>query len=360
MKGATVNYHGHRPTGTLRVSVIRGQHLTPQNGLGIPGSLVSTVIWDPIKYLDDKSRDKILECDPTSKAVYHIGETESSSVTFNPEWKKMHCSDQLQRLKQLLPNTNFISESNPHDTINSNGVFVEGKSGQSLEMPILQPMTAPRQQSTVDIEEEEEEEGENVDEIELMPWDASHGAIVIQVRFTDVLSKLPIFDHVLGEVVIPFKNIVTNGIDSWFQVLPKGTLETIEDIPTDESKLESENADVKSFLTRLTDPDSLRDVDEEPDAETHMPRIYIKAQFTPPEDDITDIGLETSIVVAEHMIWSANTASKDSRGFIGSSLETFNTVRGVTGQVQYLQNQLGKILDIIEKLRNLFNFTVSL
>ena len=145
-------------------------------------------------------------------------------------------------------------------------------------------------------------------------------------------------------------------VDGWFQVLPKGTLETIEDAPFDDHH---KDGDKKSFLTRLTDPDTESSGIDGTENQDKVPRIHIKAQFNAPNENVTDIDRETSIVVAEHMIWSSN-ATKDNRaGFIGSSLETFNTVRGVTGQVQLLQNQLGIILDIIEMIRNTFNFTVS-
>lgn len=355
MRGATVHYHGHRPTGTIKVSVVRGQHLSPPNGLGLPGSLVATVTWDSTKYLDEKSKKKLIEYDPTSKAPYHVGETESSSVTFNPEWSIMHESDQLQRLKQLLPSTNFLSRTNSDDTVMSNVTHNRGGSDNVLEVPILQPISALRQ--ILDVKSESAGEDENFDEIELMPWEADlqKGAIVIQVRFSDVLSKLPLFDQILGEVVIPFHNIANGGVDGWFQVLPKGTLETIED----DSIEDTEPADKQSFLTRLTDPDSDSELQRDDEVQIEVPRIYIKADFVPPNTAVTDIDRETSVVVAEHMIWSAN-ATKDSRGFIGSSLETFNTVRGVTGQVQYIQNVLGTILDIIEIIRNAFNFTVRI
>lgn len=348
MKGATVHYHGHRPTGMLKVQVCRGQNLTPQIGLGIPGSLVSTVTWDPTKFLDEKSRKKLADFE---KGIYHAGETESSSVTFNPEWKSMHGSDQLERLKQLLPSTNFLSRTNLDDTSMSEKINIQSESRETLELPILQPISELTRQAGTKSDSEIEED--SADGIELLPWEASKGAIVVQVRFTDVLSKLQIFDQILGEVVIPFDKIVKEKVDGWFQVLPKGTLETIEENPSEKP----EKSDKKSFLTRLTDPDN--ESVEEDKIQDQLPLIYLKADFVPPSDNVTDIDRETSIVVAEHMIWSTN-ETKDSSGFIGSSLKKFNTVRGVTGQVQYLQNQLGNILDKIEILRNAFNFTVRI
>jgi hypothetical protein len=346
-----VQYRSHRPTGLLKVRVNRGQNLTPQVGLGIPGSLVSTVSWDPIKFLDEASKKTVSKFDITTKSIYHVGETESSSVTFNPEWRCMHDSNQLKRLKQLLPSTNFLSRTNANDVEIIEDTNSQDEKIEELEVPILQPIAAVQ----INTETEDDENGNSKsDDIELLPWEESHGAIVVQVRFTDVLNKLPIFDQVLGEVVIPFHKVVKERVDGWFQVLPKGTLETIEenlieDIRTDEK-------DKKSFLTRLTDPDSEHIKQSELEKDS-LPRVYVQANFELPNDNVTDIDKETSIVVAEHMIVSVGTI-KDSRGFIGSSLETFNTVRGVTTQVQYLQNKLGNILDAIEIIRNAFNFTV--
>ncbi len=199
MKDTTVQYEGHRPTGTLKISVDRGQHLTPQLGLGIPGSLVSHIVWDPTKFLDDKSIKKITDFDATSKEIYHVGETESSAVTFNPEWKAMHSSDQLQRLRQMLPSTNFLSRTNSSGDLTTNDI--SGKKSQgTLEVPILQPIRALGQQGKTNQNEISEEE-ENKNQIELVPWEACKGAIVVQVRFTDVLNKLPIFDQILGESI---------------------------------------------------------------------------------------------------------------------------------------------------------------
>eukprot|EP01083_Nonionella_stella_P098365 276568_1 len=130
-------------------------------------------------------------------------------------------------------------------------------------------------------------------------------------------------------------------------------MDTVEEFPDNEP----EDPSNKSFLTRLTDPDDETISKINKEAKDTLPRIHIKAEFEPPNGIVTDIDRETSIVVAEHMIWSASATTDNRPGFIGSSLETFNTVRGVTGQVQYLQNQLGIILDVIETLRNTFNFT---
>jgi len=347
LKCATVQYRNHRPAGTLKVNIVRGKNLSPH--LGIPGSLVCTATWDPTKFANEKTKKDIHDYDKSSVAAYHIGETESSAVTFNPEWKRLLQSDELQRLKQLLPSTNFLSRSSSHELNNSHlGINGDDKDHKNaLEMPILQPI-ARGQEATITLEGEEE----SVEQIELKPWESSKAALVVQVRFTDVLNILPMFDQVLGDVVIPFYKIYNdNKISGWFQVLPKGTLETIE-IPQD-----LETTCDNSFLARLTNPDDETPEKDNQEKKNEVPMIYLEAEFIMPGDNFTDIDRETSIVVAEHMISSAS-ASEDIRvGFIGSSISTFNTVRGVTGQVQFIQNQLGNVLNYIEIIRNAFNFT---
>ena len=326
--------------------------MTPQLGLGIPGSLISTISWDPTKYLDDKLKKKIVDFDPTSKVLYHLGETENSAVTFNPQWKSVHDSDQLKRLKQLLPSTNFLSRSNSNDLDTDE----MNKKLNSLEVPILQPIVERRVDAEAKVEEDDSESDDDpAAKFDLVPWEESKGAVVVQIRFSDVLNKLPIFDQILGEVVLPFSSIVKNGVDGWFQVLPKGTMETIEEFPVEEPKAKEQ----KSLLTRLTIPDEEIVPDNDDKGHDKVPCVYVKAQFLPTDRVESDISRETSIVVAEHMIHHANTSKDSKSGFIGTSLETFNTVRGVSGQVQYLQNQLGNILDWIEIIRNTFNFTVS-
>lgn len=198
MKGATVQYEGHRPTGKLKICVDRGQNLTPQLGFGIPGSLVSHVVWDPTKFLDEKSIKRITDFDAASKAIYHVGETESSAVTFNPQWKAMHSSDQLQRLKQMLPSTNFLSRTNSSGDLSMNNISGT-KIQDTLEVPILQPIEAIGQETEKNHQNEVDEEEENRNQIKLIPWEDCKGAIVVQVRFTDVLNKLPIFDQILGK-----------------------------------------------------------------------------------------------------------------------------------------------------------------
>ena len=304
---------------------------------GLPGSLVSTVSYHPLKFADENLKRDLLSCDPSAKSTYHIGETESSTVTSSPVWEQMLLSDDVQRLKQLLPSTNFLSR----DEFFSNGeelvddVLTSRKNQESsLQYPLLQQIKSSNIMES---------------QVELIPWKDSTGAIIIQIRFSDVLNKLPLFDQILGEVTIPLSRLVLEkDIEGWFKVELKGTPQSIE----------------TSIDHEVNEEDS--DSDNEHDQKTIKysngsghPQIYIKVKLFIPNSSSTDIDRETSIVVTEQMARSANLSEEKGIGFIGTSINTFNTVRGVSGNVQYLQNQLGNALDMIEMVQNAFNFAVS-
>jgi hypothetical protein len=52
------------------------------------------------------------------------------------------------------------------------------------------------------------------------------------------------------------------------------------------------------------------------------------------------------------MMRSTTIAQEQGLGMIGSSISTLKTVRGLGANLQFIQNQLGSILDIIEAVRN--------
>jgi len=351
MRGATIKYRQHRPVGELEISVIRGRNLVPQ--LGIPGSLVSTIMWDPLKFADESFKGSMIESDPSSGKIYQIGETESSGVTSAPEWKVAHASNELKRMRQLLPSTNFLSRTNSSANLKRE-VMDELKEYSTivLNFPILQPIVF----GGGHIEESEGEDNEStvhMENIRLLPWDTSKGAVVVRIRFADVLNKLPIFDQILGDVIIPFSRIAKDEtVEGWFQVLEEGTLQTLEE-PKDDDATNMNSLKSSGREVELSDAAS-RTVEG-------MPYIYLRVALKLPNSRIvTDIDKETSVVVAEHLIRSANEKRDRGLGFLGTSINTFNTVTGVRGNIQYLQNQLGSFLDMIEIVKNLFNFTVCI
>ena len=361
MRGATIKYRKHRPRGGLEISVLQGRNLVPQ--LGIRGSLVSSIMWDPLKFADESSKGSIMESDPASSAVYQIGETEGSGVTSAPEWKVAHASNELERMRQLLPSKNFLSRTNSSADLRKEVMDELTESSRNvLNFPILQPILFDGKNDE-DVSEDDSEVNENTSHmknIQLLPWESSQGALVVRIRFADVLNKLPIFDQILGDVVIPFSRIATAGsVEGWFQVLEKGSLRTVEEPSDDDSKKKSNKNDASKVLNSHTGKEV-----ESPDTFSKIiegkPFIYLKTTLKLPNTRmVTDIDKETSVVVAEHLIRSANAKEDSLLGFLGTSINTFNTVTGVRGNIQYLQNQLGNLLDMFEIVKNLFNFTVS-
>jgi len=322
---------------------------------GIPGILESSVIWYPLYFADETLKSSIVKYDATSKSAYHIGATESSGVTFSPVWDKMHESDELMGLKQLLPSNNFLTKTNSHVEPVSHDNDEPGIQNMSnnlmLHFPLLQPIAALGEPL-----DGNGHDGEKLP-IELLPWESSMGAIVFQVRFTDVLNRLRLFDDTVGEVVIPLEKIIKmKEIKGWFKVLKKGTRALIE-IQQDEL-----SKDKLSGLHPNPELDSKLDLSlsNKTDKKSTLkddPMIFLEVKITFPDDNTTDIDKETSFVVAEEMIRSASFSQDTRVGIIGTSISTFNTVRGVTGNVQYLQNQLGSLLDMMDMFRNALNFS---
>jgi len=358
MRGASVKYKTHRPAGGLEISISRGRNLVPH--YGIPGSLVSSIIWDPLKFADENAKKSIVECDPSSNGLHQIGETEGSGVTSSPEWKKVHGSNELERMKQLLPSKNFLSRTQSSGDLSC--IDPTQLNDNVLHFPILQPIAPIDQQEASAADDGSDgNDAIHLEHVKILPWEAAKGAIIIQVRFADVLNTLPIFDQILGDVVIPISMIAKDMmVEGWFEVLEKGTLRTIE-LPKDDDSTHICNDDGENLSTRLATQDATNDEKEsiskiEPDSK---PSIYLKVKLNVPGGrNISDIDKETSIVVAEHLIRSAK-KTDHGPGFLGTSISTFNTVTGVRGNLQHLQNQLGDALDMFEIVLNTFNFTVS-
>jgi hypothetical protein len=361
MKGNMVKYKKHRPVAELDIAVLRGRNLAPNHR--IPGSLVASIFWEPSKFADEYTKRTIKDIDPSSCGLHQIGETEGSGMTSSPEWLIAHPSNELERMKQLLPSKNFLSRTNSSADLKIDILReIKPLDTSTLTFPILQSISAPSIIPEADLEEEEETEEDNTnlaglpsENIQLVPWESSKGAIVIQVRFADVLNKLPIFDQVLGEVVIPLARLAKDGsIEGWFKVLEKGTIRTEEDICDEETKkVPCSNKDATDILNRLVGGDSEQRVsDTTPEDASKHPSIFLQARLkVPSTSDTTDIDKETSRVIAEHLIRSTKAKEDSGLGFLGTSISTFNTVTGVRGNVQNIQNQLGSALDMIEILR---------
>ena len=338
------NYTLHRPFGCLEVAVLRGKNLV--NELGLPGSLHASVIWVPLKLADEKTIKNASRKDPTARGYHQIGTTSKSGITSNPVWDEMVESEECKRLRQLIPMTGFWTDT--HQAADTDEML--GRTEKDcIRFPILQPL------------DHETKKVSNVS-----PFESSQGAVVVQIRFHDVLNTLPVFDDLLGEVIIPFSHLANeNEFEGWYRLKRTGSakvahidLDSFQHSALREAKPNSydgsylDKKDSKSIGDTLSADyrQNVKVVDE-------VPEVYLRIKFKRPvfQTEVCDAERESSIVIAEEMIRTA-VNEEGSIGLIGSSISTINTVRGLRGNVQYIQNELGKMLDILEQIRNIFNF----
>lgn len=138
-------------------------------------------------------------------------------------------------------------------------------------------------------------------------------------------------------------------VEGWFRLLDVGTTDTIpgesSDDTADEYQAESEDLDA---------------VDDDGSIPTAIeyPEIHVKVKFSPKQslDGGTSLvdDVESFKIVCEEMSRTAAMAQGNRVGVIGSSLNTINTVRTLGGT---LQNQISYVVDILERIRNAFNFS---
>uniref|UniRef100_A0A7S4W2P0 C2 domain-containing protein n=1 Tax=Ditylum brightwellii TaxID=49249 RepID=A0A7S4W2P0_9STRA len=348
-KKMAVNYSVHRPTGRLEVQVLQGKNLRSRE-LGIPGTPFASVLWDPTRFASERVRKKMIQHDSTAGSAHEIGVVKSSGVglTANPRWDKIEESSELRRMRQLMPNKQFWTDKDLQTVSQQKKDKIDLQRGasQSLDFPILQPIKPSKKRTNSD-----GSSGESI-AMELAPWETSHGAIVVQVR-----SKLPVFEDVLGEVVVPLKHLVQeNEILGWFKLLDVGTKEMIrgnnvDDQLPDNVKMENDLNRNQVKEDQEEDSHSLGEISKDESAE-----VFLKMKFSniTSEKQTSDSDQETSIVIAEEMIRFASMASDNKIGMIGSSINTINTVRGIGGTIQ---NHLSSIIDVVESIRNAFNFS---
>ena len=309
-----------RPFGLLHVGDLRGKNLRSRE-LGLPGSFYACIMYDPLRYADEKTKSSQMNVDLSSGCIHQIGATVSPGITSNPSWIHVQDSPELMRLKHLLPDDRIWRKEKDIDA--------------SISYPILQPVTNG---------------GDSVG-ISLLPWEKSHGAIVIQVRFSDVLGSFSLFDNVIGEVVIPLAKLAGSGriVDGWFRLLGVGTTETV---PGEASATIYENID--EVVEHI-------DGGHERIHSEAFPELHMKVKFSSISGHTDGAGstnddMESFKVICEEISRTASITQENSVGMIGSSLNTINTVRTLGGQ---LQNQLSYVVDMLERVRNAFNFSVS-
>mmetsp|Transcript_9945 Transcript_9945/g.15275 ORF Transcript_9945/g.15275 Transcript_9945/m.15275 type:complete len:1481 (+) Transcript_9945:77-4519(+) len=296
-----------RTIGAVEICIKQGRNLRSQE-LGITSSVGCNVFWHPLRYCNDiEEEKKLISRDKLLEARHDIGQTEFL-FNVNPEWKDIKQSTALSRMHRLSPNLERELSGRAKSVFGTSLV-----SGTSVIFPILQPIQRMKQP-------------DKQNSATLLPWPSIMGAIVVQVRFGDVLNKLPGFEDTIGEVVIPISKLVlSNEIKGWFQVTK-----------------------VKSTHFVVCDDNN----------NTGTPSIFLHLRWLPPDLDIgvSDADKEESRVLEEDMIRAASSNVLVQRDIIGNSLDALNTVRGIGGTLQSIQNTLGDIVDMLEMFRNIFNF----
>jgi len=305
----------YRPMGTITVSVGKGRNLLSQE-LGIAGNTSCKVIWDPLRLADERMTERIAQSDVSADTPFEMGST-PTIYTSDPDWDGMEESGIAKRLNQLLPSAqnDFFEGSSKND---------DNTDIHELTFPILQPL---------------ESADSKKDGVQLGSWDSCHGAIVLQVKFQDFFNNLPGFDHVLGEVVIPFGELrVERELKAWFQILSVGT--------TSNYRLEDYEGDGGDLFCNMTlDP----------------PRVHVTLKWDPPTIPSTDNPSgeerEMSNAIQEELIRSSVLLKESKINLVDSSIGAFSKALGIGGTVQVVQNTLGSIIDMIEGLLNILNFT---
>ena len=329
-KESTVNYSLHRPLGYIEVSLRRGKNLHTKD-LGLPGSVGCHVIWDPTRYMKSEgAKLQIVSVDKALKSPHAIGDTNYTYST-NPVWTHMVPSEETKKLHQLLPSEGSFFALDPESTIgNDQRVDIPP---MSIRFPVPQPMKATEIYEDFFKKDSFRYDGFEHRQFELQPWSLSPGAIVVQVRMSDMITKLRIGD-ILGEVSIPISKLADSGeIKGWFQVLDPGSTHVVPVGGQEKSDVECNDA----------------------------PLVFLHFKWICPSSSavVTDTNREASIVITEELIRAAAKTTGTKLDLVGSSIGAFNTVRGLTSYIAIIQNTLGSILDIIERGRNAFNFTVG-
>jgi hypothetical protein len=311
--------------GKIEVSVTQGKNIRSKD-LGLPGSVGCRVFVDPLRYLSDKKKGQVIAIDSSAATIHEIGTTDFH-FTQQPQWLKLYESEECKRLKQLLPDDSVFFGTASEENIS----LQLPQHAAALRFPMLQPFSARSKELDV---------AGRLLHSELEPWSSSPGAVVVEVRFQDLLNALG-FDDALGEVCIPIAKLIENGeIRGWFRVLEVGSL-------------------IASPVSEVLKEADDRESDAIGHDEQH-PLVYVNLKWIPPSEPekVAETDHMASLVIQEELIRYTILAQKNKVDLVGSSIGAFNTVRGLRGNVQLIQNGLGAALDVIESTRNAFNFTV--
>lgn len=280
------------------MKVTKGRNLRSFE-LGFPGNVGCRVTWDPARFLDPIQK-KMKEFDLCAVTKQDLGET-FFVYSANPAWSTLHQNDLVSRLQRVTPSSAAIISSYEESVTDEREI---------LQFPILQPL------------------GKENGVLFLESWENPGPALVFDVQFSDFLNLLPGSEYSLGEVVVPLSDVVQRqSVAGWF------------DIARD-SPPESDDSVLKDH-----------------------PQIYLEVSWSPPDDTnglSEDTLREASNAIQEESLRSAILVKqrKERLGLLGSSIGALNTVRGMSANLQMVQNALGKGLCLVESLLHLLDFTV--
>lgn len=330
-----MNYTLHRPVGRISIEVSKGRNIRSRD-LGLAGNAGCRVYWDPLRCANAKQKEKILAIDKSANTLHEVGYTESKFTT-NPTWENFRQSEECQRLKQVLPHHGHFFETEE-----------ELAEASGCEFPILQPFRK--------VDDDGDEPTHHIN-AELESWEASPGAVVFQIRFRDILNMLPGSDHVFGEVALPLSALLENSeISGWFQVLGAGTTDLA---PVKEASTLGVPAVLgdTALVGGLADSALAMALD--------LPMIWLTVKWIPPEENTGSIeeretDREASAVIQEELLrWEFTNRSHDKlKKLVIGGAGAIQTVSGLAGTLQMIQNFLGKLVGTLEIARNLLNFTV--
>jgi hypothetical protein len=356
----------HRSIAIVKVMVSQGRNIRSKE-LGLPGRYKASVTWRPNQIMTANEKEQREQIG--ALAPLFLGTTTTSSVTVNPVWQRIRENDEILKLKSLLYDTkaqisdeNIHSQSQPHphhfkdegshDEYSENSLssdpFDEKK---AFTAPILQPVKVSRVFDGLG----EENEGTSL-RLRQLPWEECSGSVIVQVVSDNVLNKLLIYEDIVGEVEIPFSQLM-NGLEidageyelkGWFSLTAK--------------QAPSPSHDPGKRITTVEREGSTSSLD---DVYQEEPEVYLCLRLILPEARVTtasDSEKELSAAVADEMIRAASLAKSNasSGSVIGNGLNTINTVGGLLGNIQMIQNQMGSILDKIESVLNIFTWAVSI
>jgi hypothetical protein len=325
-ENVAVNYTLYRPVGIVSVGVLRGRNIRSPE-LGLPGNVGCRVYWDPTRYATEKRKKAAAALDKSAAATHDIGST-NFLYAMNPVWNEMTESAGAKRLQLLLPNGGDFFDTTRREI-----------QKEAIEFPILQPF----------------EESNTLPA--LMPWTSSCGAVVVEVKFHDVLNILPGSDYAVGEVSIPLSRLAKAGdLEGWFHVLNVGATRVLR-ASTQEG---NQGASLDSGAPKAKEAPTNLAIDE-------SPQVFLRIKWTAPEQSLEQIDnelilesqREASFVIQEEMVRSAVMNQQQKFDVVGTSIGAINRFRGLSGNLLLVQNTLGLILDTFEAFRNAFNFSVS-